>query len=142
MPVKVTNAISDKPVEPVSYAAGSMRRHARADQTTIQDDGAFLVQHLSSRGLRGPALLKTGIKSSDKIKTKRLAAERREAEELAELHLRHRIEDNERRHPEIFKVIRSADFLAEYERKAGKPWDRRYESDMDEMRARVLLASR
>src|SRR4051812_2037712 len=88
----------------------------------------------------GPTLIKLARKPASTIKDKKRARLRREAEEAA-THLRHRIADNERRHPEIFRHIRSAEFLAAYERSTGEPWDSRYESDMDEMRCRIVMAT-
>ncbi len=114
----------------------------RNKRSVIQDDHLFVANHLLRKGTRGPVLIKPARKPISELKDRKRARLRMEAEEAAATHLRHRIADNERRYPEIFRQIRSAQFLADYERSTGEPWERRFEADIEEMRFRLLLAVR
>lgn len=127
--------------EPYANTALSLRRAADEAPVVIADDQQFLISHMTAKGMDGPAVMKSGLKSSGAIKSKKLAKERAEAEEATAIAQRHRIEDNARRYPEIFEKLRTEEFLTWYEQAAEEPWNSRYEVDIDEVRFRILLAT-
>lgn len=103
------------------------------------DDDTFMMLHVMENGFAKPRLLKER-RGSGPFKSKYEERRRAEAEAAAETILRHRIAANEKAHPAIFEIIRSPDFLSWYEAIYDEPWDRRFESDIDELRFRVMLA--
>lgn len=102
------------------------------------DDNTFLMMHMMERGFGGPPSIKP--RSKPVYVNKHDEKRRQEAEAAAERIVAHRIVENERRYPEIFKQIRSEAFSSWYEARSYTPWLRSYETDINEIRYRVLLA--
>lgn len=127
---------------PPSGAVESLRKDAAAVKPApVEDDHYFAMTYMMEKGDRASALLTKRVKPAAGLKDKKLARLRQEAEDAAATVLRHRIEDNEKRYPEIFAQVRSPDFLTWYETATGQQWDRRYEAEINEMRYRVILAT-
>jgi hypothetical protein len=108
--------------------------------TAAESDAEFLVGRMVEPGLAKPQPLKP--RRVTRYVSKKAERERQEAEEAARTVMRHRIEANEKRHPQIMAKVRSAEFLCWYEQAAGEPWDSAFEADIEEIRYRVLLAQR
>lgn len=107
------------------------------DFADVSDDELFSFNYLLDNGLGGPKSIK---KRNAPYKNKYQERTRQRAEEAATNIIRHRIQDNERRYPEIFAVVRGRDFLHWYEAVMDRPWNPEYESAIDEMRFRVIQA--
>lgn len=103
-----------------------------------EPDATFLVKRMVEKGMAKRAPLKP--RRVSRYSSKRAERDRQEAEEAARIVIRHRVEANEKRYPEIIAQVRTAEFLSWYARAAGEPWDTNFEADVEEIRYRVLLA--
>src|SRR5258708_3795712 len=84
-----------------------------------EDDSLFALSHMMEKGINGPKSIK---QRRGPYKSRQQELVRQRAEEAAANVMRHRIQENERRYPEIFATVRSPDFLRWYEERAGQPW--------------------
>lgn len=117
-----------------------LRSREHGKEQSIQDDGTFLIMRAFEVG---------GFNGLRTIKPRRVKQyscnyqekKRQEAEAAAQTVLRHRIEANEKRYPEIFAKIRSPEFLNWYEALYDRPWNPDFEADIDEVRAQIIYAS-
>jgi hypothetical protein len=117
------------------------RASSQGNLTSIEDDQIFVLSYMLENGGQPEPALKPTRKTSAEIKDPKRAKALQEAEQAAETILRHRIAENERRHPEIFAQVRSPEFLAWFEEATGAPWKRQYESNIDDMRFQIINAS-
>lgn len=109
-----------------------------AAETAAQTDAEFLMNRMVERGVGKRVPLKR--RRVQQYSSPYAERGRREAEESAKTVMRHRVEQNEKRYPDIMGKVRSAEFLAWYQHAAGEPWDTAFEADVEEIRYRVLLA--
>jgi len=105
----------------------------------LSDDDQFSVNYILDTATNGRPRSVKPRRGPYKDKYQERARQR--AEEAAANVLRHRIQDNEKKFPEIFAVVRSPDFLHWYEAVMDRPWDSFYETDINEMRYQVIHAS-